>query len=318
MKSAPEAAPVFFSQPQEKGIPSQVWALFLGSSTLLILGPLLLLTNLVQLSSRLVLPFSRPLFYRINRECPAFWWGLCDLAAKHTHRIKFVVTGDDLPRNENALLIANHQQLTDVLALFPIARVRGRLGDLKWFAKESLRHIPGVGWGLTLIGCVFLKRDWFADKARIERTFQQLIESRIPYWLISFVEGTRITPEKLRKSREHAVKRGLVPPNYTLVPRVKGFAASVQGLSGSAAAVYDVTIGYPRGIPSLWQYISGQVDEIHLHLKRYGMETLPRDEDGLARWLSDRFAEKEAWLGSLWRIPVSQSVSAGSDLKAKT
>ncbi len=317
MTASPETAPILFSQPHERGILPQLRALLLGSGTLLILGPLLLLTNLVQLSSRLVLPFSRRGFYRINRECPAFWWGLCDLAAKYTHRIQFVVTGDDLPKNENALLIANHQQLTDVLALFPIARVRGRLGDLKWFAKESLRHVPGVGWGLTFIGCVFLKRDWFTDKARIERTFQHLIESGIPYWLISFVEGTRITPEKLRKSREHAVKRCLVPPSYTLVPRVKGFSASVQGLRGSAVAVYDVTIGYPKGIPSLWQYISGQVSEIHLHLKRYGMETLPNDEEGLARWLSDRFSEKEAWLGSLWRAPVSPTPAADSALIAK-
>lgn len=272
-----------------------------GVGILLVLGPLLILINLLQLTSRLVLPFSKKYFYRINRFCPDFWWGLCDLAAERIHRMKFVMTGDDLPGDENALLIANHQELTDVLAIFPIARARGRLGDLKWFAKDSLRHVPGIGWGLSLIGCVFLKRDWFADRSRIEKTFSHLIQSGIPYWLISFVEGTRITPSKHEKARAHAKNRGEHVPHYTMLPRVKGFSASVIGLRGSASAVYDLTIGYPFGIPSLWQFISGQVPEIHLHLKRFPIDSLPRDEQGLANWLKERFVEKDQRLAALWQ-----------------
>ena len=78
-----------------------------------------------------------------------------------------VISGDELPQTENAVVIANHQSMTDVQALFLLARKAGRLGDLKWFVKNSLKYVPGIGWGMVFLDCLFVKRDWTADRRRI-------------------------------------------------------------------------------------------------------------------------------------------------------
>ena len=74
------------------------------------------------------------------------------------------------------------------------------------------------------------------------------------------------------------------------------FVASVEGLGDHLHAVYDVTIGYVDGVPTLWQYITGRVKEIHLHVRRFPAEELPILEAELKQWLLDRFYEKDALL----------------------
>jgi hypothetical protein len=118
----------------------------------------------------------------------------------------------------------------------------------------------------------------------------------VPLWLVSFVEGTRITPAKLERSQNYAEATGLEPPNHVLIPRTKGFVASVQALRQSLDAVYDVTIGYPDGVPTLWQYIKGHARVAHLHIRRYPIAELPTRAAGLAQWLIRQFGEKDRLL----------------------
>ncbi len=66
-----------------------------------------------------------------------------------------------------------------------------------------------------------------------------------------------------------------MPPRHVLLPRARGFVASVQGLGGHVAAVYDVTIGYVDGLPSLWQWAKGQMREVHIHVRRHALTDLP-------------------------------------------
>jgi hypothetical protein len=81
-----------------------------------------------------------------------------------------------------------------------------------------------------------------------------------------------------------------------LLPRTKGFVATVHGLRGLVTAIYDVTIGYPDGVPTLWQYIQGLAPVAHVHLRRYPIESLPHGDEELRRWLIERFSEKDALL----------------------
>ena len=128
----------------------------------------LLALNLLQTASLVVRPFSRASFRRLNRWAANTFWGACARVTLAVHRTRVVFTGEaELPR-ENALLIVNHQAMTDVQVLFLLARRERRLGDMKWFVKRSLRHWPGVGWGLRFLDCLFVKRDWTADRQRIE------------------------------------------------------------------------------------------------------------------------------------------------------
>jgi 1-acyl-sn-glycerol-3-phosphate acyltransferase len=256
----------------------------------------LLVVNVAQTASLLVLPFSRTAFRRFNRWCANTWWGACVVASQRINRTRLIVTGEDLPADENALVLANHQDMPDILALMILARGKSRLGDLKFFVKHALKWVPGVGWGMQFISCPFLRRDWTADRERIRRTFDSLVRERIPVWLVSFAEGTRATPDKIRISAEWALAQGIEATRHVQIPRTKGFAATIEGLGDHLHAVYDVTIGYVDGVPTLWQYITGSVQRIHVHVRRFPIETLPRLEHELRDWLLARYREKDALL----------------------
>jgi hypothetical protein len=70
----------------------------------------------------------------------------------------------------------------------------------------------------------------------------------------------------------------------------------VQGLRGHITAIYDLTVGYEEGVPTLWQYVKGLVDRVHLHVRRFPIEELPETDEGLRQWLLERFVEKDRLL----------------------
>jgi 1-acyl-sn-glycerol-3-phosphate acyltransferase len=267
-----------------------------GAAIAGVLFSTLLLFNLAQLASLLLLPFSRRAFRSSNRWMADTWWGWCVWIGEHVCGVRTIVTGDEIPVRENVILVANHQQMPDITVLMGFARSKDRLGDLKWFVKKPIKYVPGVGWGMQFLDCPFVTRRWTEDEASIRRTFARLVSDRVPMWLVSFVEGTRITPSKLEHSRQYAEANGAAPPNHVLVPRTKGFVASVQALRQSLDAVYDVTIGYPEGVPTLWQYIKGQARLAHLHVRRHPITDLPAQTAELAQWLLRQFDEKDRLL----------------------
>tara|TARA_B100000609_G_scaffold194602_1_gene187389 strand:- start:3038 stop:3934 length:897 start_codon:yes stop_codon:yes gene_type:complete len=265
-----------------------------------VLLPLLVGINVLQMMSFvLIKPLSDDLFRRFNRGCAAFWWGLSYKWAGW-YGTEIVVSGDELPPEENAMLVANHQEAPDIPMLFPIAYRAGRIGDLKWFVKNILKYVPGVGWGMVFLDCIFVKRNWTSDKDYISSIFERIITKKIPVWIISFVEGTRIRPKKLERSNEYAEKAGLTPTRHVLLPRTKGFSATVNALRPHLDAVYDITIGYVDGVPSAAQWFQGDVKKAYLHVKRYPLETLPTDEEELSQWLLDRFYEKDERLETFY------------------
>ncbi len=261
----------------------------------------LLAFNTAQAASLAIKPFSRRTFRRFNRWSADTWWGWCVTSGQLLYDIRVVQTGDPIPWRENAIVIANHQQMPDITFLMAFARSRGRLGDLKWMVKDPIKYVPGVGWGMWLLECPFLKRNWADDRRNIDQTFARLVGERVPLWLVSFPEGTRLTDAKLAASTRYARDHGLTPLQHVLLPRTKGFVASVLGLRSHIDAVYDVTIGYEQGVPTLWQYVKGYVRRAHLHVRRYGIDSMPPDADGLGAWLMDRYAEKDQLLAHFYQ-----------------
>jgi 1-acyl-sn-glycerol-3-phosphate acyltransferase len=258
---------------------------------------LILVLNLVQLGSFLLLPISRRAVRRINSWCARSIWGLWVLMAERQNHIQVRVTGDELPPRENVLLLANHQSMTDVLLMLCIAWRARRLGDLKWFVKDPVKYVPGPGFGMWFLDCIFVKRDWHKDRRNIERLFQKYKAEQIPIFLVSFLEGTRLTAKKLAETQEFARARGLYEPRHTLVPRTKGFTFTMVGLRDHLDAVYDVTIGYPTNPPpSLFACFAGDVKQLDLHVRRFEKATLPTGEEALADWATARYREKDELL----------------------
>lgn len=265
------------------------------------LGSSLLAFNAAQTASLALLPVSRQGFRRFNRWAADTWWGWCVDLAHAINHTEIVVTGDEVPPRENAVIVVNHQQMPDITFLMDFAKTKGRLGDLKFFVKEPIKYVPGIGWGMVFLDCLFIKRDWTSDEATIEKVFARIKRDRVPLWLVLFVEGTRITPRGLSRSREFAGARGLHKPDHVLVPRTKGFVATVQALREHVDAVYDVTIGYKEGVPTLWQFMRGHARRAHLDVRRFPVRDLPQGDDDLAGWLHGRFVAKDALLDRFYQ-----------------
>ncbi len=281
--------------------PRRVWRIARGVVVWSFLVILLIFINFLQVLSLLFYPVSRRLVRTINTTMANFWWGACVLVARWINGTRILVKGDELPVGENAILIANHQEMPDITVVMDLALRKRRLGHLKFFVKNQLKRVPGVGWGMYLLGFPFLKRNWTSDRDSILRTFRRLIEGEAPMWLVIFPEGTRIRPHKLERAIAFARERGFAEPRHLLLPRPKGFIAAVQSLRGHATAVYDLTIGYEEGVSNLGQYITGAVDRVHLHVRRFPMEELPETDEELAAWLRQRWIEKDERLEEFYR-----------------
>lgn len=91
-----------------------------------------------------------------------------------------------------------------------------------------------------------------------------------------------------------------------MTPRVKGFIATVNAFRGDKQglikAIYDVTLVYVNrrtkeigDAPNIWRVAQGELSEysFHMHVDRYLIDDLPKDEKDLGEWLLDRWKEKD-------------------------
>lgn len=255
---------------------------------------LVFVLNTIQMLSILLRPISARAFRAVNRWCARSIWGFWVLETERLNGTEVRFTGDRVPPRENGLILANHQSMADVVALLCFAWRCQRLGDMKWFVKDVIKYFPGVGWGMLFLDCVFVKRDWAKDRDGIRGLFAKYKSEQIPIFLVSFLEGTRITPRKLEAAQQHAREKGLPLPEHTLIPRTRGFVATMLGLGDHLDAIYDVTIGYPGRVPGLFDAFSARVPRIELHVRRFAVDTLPAGEDALAEWALARYREKDA------------------------
>ena len=217
------------------------------------------------------------------------------------YRMDIVFSGDKTLAASKAILIANHQSMVDIPALLCLGLAKKTLGGFKWCVKDAMRYVPGVGWGMVLLRMPFLSRNWNRDRKRMQRVFSALLEDKMPYWLLLFVEGTRFSPKKLKRSQNYSRESRRPILRHLLGPRVKGFVASFQTLEPSIDAVYDVTIGFSRKQPNLVDLFYGRVRAIHLHVRRFSPSALPLEEQSLSDWIWNVYREKDELLEYFYR-----------------
>lgn len=259
------------------------------------LSVLVLGINLVQMLSLLLLLFSRPAFIKVNRCCKAlFCWG--NWAASKICGNTFILTGDS-PFQEDAIVICNHQVMSDIPVLWVWGYPTGMNGRMKWFVKDSLKYLPGPGWGLKFLGALFVKRNWSQDAETIRKTFKILMDDECPFWVMIFPEGTRLTPTKLIASQNYAKRKGLPFYDRVLIPRPKGVWSSVIGLRPKLQAIYDVSIAYEASeAPLIGKYFGVGGYRIHIHTVRIPIAEVPANERDFNQWIMQRFVQKNAWL----------------------
>ncbi|KAI8915758.1 hypothetical protein EDD86DRAFT_196747 [Gorgonomyces haynaldii] len=154
--------------------------------------------NCIQIGTMPLSLFFERQIQTFNGKLAGLIWTIMQMIF-HSRGARVTVSGDKLPKRENALVISNHVSGSDIYLLHFLAKKQKMLSHCTYFAKESLKWIPGFGWGLWLMGMIFIKRNWTNDQELIERAFAKIKRTQKQSWIISFLEGSRLTPKKLQQ-----------------------------------------------------------------------------------------------------------------------
>jgi hypothetical protein len=116
---------------------------------------------------------------------------------------------------------------------------------------------------------------------------------------------TRVCPRVLCKILN--LPRYDIYETSTCRPESQGFALLHECVRGTAAAVYDVTIAYTRrdqsarpAAPSLADIVTRRFADVHVHVARIPMVSIPTDPELLSHWLIGRFKEKDRLLNDFY------------------
>src|SRR5690606_10339072 len=112
----------------------------------------------------------------------------------------------------------------------------------------------------------------------------------VPTSVMNFVEGTRFTPAK------HAAQSS--PYRHLLKPKAGGLALAMQALGSRFDSLLDVTIVYPDGAPSFWQFLRGDLRKVIVRIDRLPVPP----EFSTSDYTGDPQVRKQVqrWLHDLW------------------
>ena len=112
-----------------------------------------LLATDILLSLLLCLSFISPSFvyHASSRLAFRVWKGIQGICTEW-NGARITTSGQKLPRNESAIVIANHVSWTDFYLIQELAMKANMLPYCRWFAKQQLRWVPFLGWGLKAMG----------------------------------------------------------------------------------------------------------------------------------------------------------------------
>lgn len=132
-----------------------------------------LLGSDVVLSLLLPVSFVAPTTaYNLSSRIASWVWQGVQTIFTRFNRAQITVSGDTLPPGESAVVIANHVAWSDFYLIQHLALQAGMLGRCRWFAKQQLKWVPFLGWGLWAMGMPLISRRWDKDSKELERVFR--------------------------------------------------------------------------------------------------------------------------------------------------
>ncbi len=215
-----------------------------------------------------------------------------------TQRVQLCVEGvGELRRRGWYLVESNHQSWADIFVLHRV--FNRRIPMLKFFLKRELIWVPVIGLAWWALDFPFMRRYSPKDlKKHPERRAQDLEAIRkscvkfsiVPTSVMNFLEGTRFTPEKQAQQES--------PYRFLLRPKTGGIALAMTAMGEAFHSLLDVTIYYPDGIPTFWDYLSGQMNRIVVLVNEM---PIPRDLFHGDYANDPEFRSRvQAWVKELW------------------
>ena len=235
--------------------------------------------------------------------CAVGWISVNNFNQRLFSRTTLEVSGlEGLARNDWYLVIANHQSWVDILLL---QRVFNReIPFLKFFLKQQLIWVPFLGLAWWALDFPFMRRyskSFLAKNPHLKGKDMETTKKACekfqykPTSIMNFVEGTRFTKEK------HA--RQASPFKHLLKPKAGGIAFVLNAMGGQLHQLIDVTIFYPAGTPSFWDFINGSVSKIKLHVDVKPLKGLfPEDVKVMDYFENpEQRARFQQWLNQQWQ-----------------
>jgi len=223
---------------------------------------------------------------------------------------------ESIDHNGRYLVFCNHQSGVDILALQHCLNRKAPFG--RYLLKQQLIWVPvlGVAW-------------WALDMAFLRRySRQQLLQNpalrgkdlenaaraceklkHIPVSMMTFPEGTRFSETKRAKQKS--------PFKHLLQPRYGGVGQVLYSFDDALDGLIDVTIVYPDGTPSVWQFMSGQVKNIAVDIRLRSIDENIRGRN--FREDSEAKHQLKNWLGRIWEEKdayMSHALESGQETTA--
>ena len=282
-----------------------------AANTLVCCTPLFVMTLL-----KIVIPFPawRKVCNRTLNSIAGAWIRVNNLNQEIFSRTRLTTRGvENLDPQDWYLVLSNHQSWVDILVLQNI--FHAKIPMLKFFLKKELIWVPVLGLAWWALDFPFMKRysKNFLDKnpqlrgKDIDITRKACQKFRtIPVSVMNFVEGTRFTSQK--HSRQGS------PYNNLLKTKAGGIAFVLAAMGDQLNTILDVTIVYPGKVGSFWDYLCGNIPDIHVEVR-----SMPIDPSLVGNYAVDPVFRNhfQTWLNQLWaekdeRMTAMLAASAGS------
>jgi 1-acyl-sn-glycerol-3-phosphate acyltransferase len=210
------------------------------------------------------------------------------------------------------MVAANHQSWADIFVLQHL--LNRRIPLLKFVLKQQLIWVPVIGLAWWALDFPFMRRH---SRAYLERHPEKRLEdlettrracekfALVPTSVMNFVEGTRFTAAK------HWAQDS--PYRHLLKPKAGALAQALSVLGDRFNALLDITIAYPRGAPSFWQFLCGAVPEVVVRARlrpippgfRAGDYAAdPQFRKSIEQWLQELWREKDEQIAALLAEPA--------------
>jgi 1-acyl-sn-glycerol-3-phosphate acyltransferase len=247
-------------------------------------------------------------------RCNSAWMAL-------TQRTSWDVRGiERLDYRSWYLVNCNHQSWVDILVLQHV--FNRRIPLLKFFLKQELLWVPLMGLAWWALDFPFMRRHSAEylerhpeTRGRDQETTRKACEkfALIPTSVMNFLEGTRFTPAKHRRQQS--------PYRYLLKPKAGGIAVALNAMGERFRAILEVTIVYPGGVPTFWQFLGGRMKRVIVrvqslpvpgHLVNGDYAGDPAVRDAFQKWVHQLWLAKDAQIGKLLdAAPATDGVRDG-------
>ena len=272
-----------------------ITALLLLLNTLILIGPMMLVALL-----KVILPGSRArqVCSSVVMAIAETWAEICKAIFALMTPTQWEIRGvEDLRGDTSYLVISNHQSWVDIPAL--IQAFNRKTPYFKFFLKKELIWVPFLGLAFWALDYPFMKR---YSKAYLEKhpekKGQDLETTRkacekfkdLPTSVMNFLEGTRYTEQK------HAEQKSEF--KHLLKPKAGGMAFAMSAMGDQFKSILDVTIYYPDGIPTFWDFMQGKMPRCSVVIEE---KAIPKELMNGDYEASDRYRlDFQLWVQQLW------------------